>query len=435
MRVAIVGAGPAGLYAAEVLAHEYQTEVDIFEALPVPCGLVRYGVAPDHFSIRSVRDKLVETLDNPKVRFFGNVSIGSDITTDELSKWYDAVIYTYGAAKDRSLGIPGEDHPMSIAATDFVKWYTGHPDAQDFAQHLRNSREVIVIGLGNVAIDVARILIKPISELRTTDMPEHVLSALESSQVRHVRIVGRRGPQHATFTTKELKELGEIPDVDVLVNIDQLPPDDLAASNGDRVVERNLKVLREWANRHDHVSSKSIEFLFFSTPESFDAKNSLFHVHQMEMKSDGEIARKGVSYTIPADLVIRSVGYQGVEMSGLPFDNTGNVIPSENGRILNRERDYVAGWIKRGPSGIIGTNKKDATNTVNQLMQELNALSSQSLEPLRINEILEEREIEYVDVDGWKRIDAAERGLGLARGSERTTIHERSVLLNIARGV
>ena len=249
MRVAIVGAGPAGIYAAETLATDHHVEVDIFDMLPVPCGLVRYGVAPDHLSIRSVRDKLVETLEHPSVRFFGNVTIGQDVSTQELADIYDAVIYTYGASQDRVLGIEGEDASSSIAATDFVKWYTGHPDSQDYSNMLAEAHDVVVIGLGNVAVDVTRVLMKPAAELNNTDMPQPVLDALRKSAVKRVHVVGRRGPQHATFTTKELKELGELEGVAVRIHPVDLPTNDADASGGNRVVERNLKVMREWLTR------------------------------------------------------------------------------------------------------------------------------------------------------------------------------------------
>lgn len=434
MRVAVVGAGPAGIYAAEALATDHNVEVDVFDTLPVPCGLVRYGVAPDHFSIRSVRDKLVETLDHPKVRFFGNVTIGTDISAEELTSIYDAVIYTYGASQDRALGIEGEDSDSCFAATEFVKWYTGHPDAKDFSDQLTRAQDVVVIGLGNVAVDVTRVLIKPILEMNETDMPEHVLKALRNSTVKRVHVVGRRGPHHATFTTKELKELGELEGVSVNIMASDLPSSDAEASDGNRVVERNLKVVREWAERAYVDTPKAIYFKFYSTPLAYSEQDSELIVERMRILPDGTIQPSGELERIPADLVIRSVGYKGAHLPGVPFDSAKSVIPSEGGKVIGAERSYVAGWIKRGPSGIIGTNKKDAVATVATLMADLSNQPSGAQAPDYVVSLLKDRGVQYVDVSGWKRIDAAERELGSLSGKERTTIHERKTLLSLAKG-
>jgi len=435
MRVAVVGAGPAGIYSAEALAGTYGVEVDIYDSLPVPCGLVRYGVAPDHFSIRSVRDKLVETLENPLVRFRGNTRIGTDVSASELAGWYDAVIYTYGASGDRALGIPGEDHSNSIPATDFVKWYTGHPDALDFADQLSKAKSVAVIGLGNVAVDVTRILMKPVAELRETDMPEHVLEALSASSVQEVNVVGRRGPQHATFTTKELKELGELDGVGVSVMLEDLPADDSIASAGNRVVERNLAVIRQWATVEAGKHTKGINFHFYRTPMEFDPDSNSMLAEKMALQEDGSIRATGSVETIPADIVIRSVGYRGVELDGIPFDSNRNVIPSVEGKVESLDTAYVAGWIKRGPSGIIGTNKKDAVATVTTIMNNQQQVESRALSSAEVDKRLADKGIMFVDVEGWKRIDAAERARGSEKGRERTTIHDQRELLEIAIGI
>jgi ferredoxin/flavodoxin---NADP+ reductase len=410
-------------------------DVDIFDALPVPCGLVRYGVAPDHFSIRSVRDKLVETLDNPRVRFFGNVTVGSDVSTIELSNIYDAVVYTYGASEDRKLGIPGEESATSIPATEFVKWYTGHPDSKDFTEVLKKARNVVVIGLGNVAVDVTRVLVKSDAEMSRTDMPDSVLEALRNSSVERVQVVGRRGPQHATFTTKELKELGELEGVAVRIHPEDLPSNDIEACEGNRIAERNLKVMRDWVVRTDADSPKTIDFRFFSTPRSYSESSGEFEVERMSMSTSGEIAPTGIYENLKADLVIRSVGYKGAQLDGLPFDSSRNVIPSDNGKIIGADRSYVAGWIKRGPTGIIGTNKKDAVSTIAALMSEFSPQQSQAQPREFIVSLLNERGIDFVDAQGWKRIDAAERGLGEKSGKERITIRSRAELLQRAKGL
>jgi ferredoxin--NADP+ reductase len=432
MRVAVVGAGPSGIYAAEHLATEYQVEVDVFDTLPVPFGLVRYGVAPDHFSIRSVRDKLAQTFENPLVRFRGNVSIGRDLTSEEMHEHYDAVVYTYGASLDRELGIPGEDHRMSIAATAFVRWYTGHPDAVDFTDYLASATDVAVIGLGNVAVDVTRILIKPVSELEKTDIPEHVLEALRASTVRRVHVIGRRGPANATFTTKELKELGEIPGVDVVVNPKDLPVDFAAASDGNKVVARNLDVMAEWSVREAH-RDRSIHFHFYSAPKNMDLESGILNVEIKELVEGGSLAASGYVEGIPAQLVIRSIGYRGEGLPGVPFDPSTNVIPSVDSAITGLENCYVAGWIKRGPSGIIGTNKKDAVTCVNTLFAHLN--ESKGSRAGEIDQLLIDRGIDVIDFDGWKRIDTHEKELGQTRGRERTTVHERAELIRIGLGL
>ncbi len=432
MRVAVVGAGPAGIYAAEHLASEYHVEVDIFDSLPVPFGLVRYGVAPDHFSIRSVRNKLAQTFENSLVRFRGNVCIGRDLSAEELQDHYDAVVYTYGASLDRELGISGEDHRMSIAATAFVRWYTGHPDAVDFGDYLANATDVAVIGLGNVAVDVTRILIKPVAELEQTDIPQHVLDALGRSTVRRVHVIGRRGPANATFTPKELKELGEIAGVDVIVDPEDLPTDFADASAGNKVVARNLEVMAEWSKREAHAD-RSIEFHFYSAPRSLDLEGGVLRVDAMEFDAQGGLSATGEGKEIPAQLVIRSIGYRGEGLPGVPFDQSTNVIPSIDGGIIGLENCYVAGWIKRGPTGIIGTNKKDAVACINMLFANRSESKKSSAD--QIDQLLLGRGVEVIDFEGWKRIDAHEKELGQTRGRERTTVHDRKDLIRIGLGL
>lgn len=432
MRVAVVGAGPSGIYAAEHLASEYQVEVDVFDSLPVPFGLVRYGVAPDHFSIRSVREKLAETFENPLVRFLGNVNIGRDLSALELQECYDAVVYTYGASLDRELGIPGEGHSMSIAATAFVRWYTGHPDADDFGNYLDQVTDVAVIGLGNVAVDVTRILIKPVSELEQTDIPQHVLDALARSTVRRVHVVGRRGPANATFTTKELKELGEIPGVDVIVDPSDMPLDFAQASGTNKVVARNLDVMSEWSKREAR-EAKRIEFHFYCVPESMNLDSGVLRVNHVKHDLQGHLVATGDVKEIASQMVIRSIGYRGEGLPGVPFDPETNVIPSVDGAVIGLENCYVAGWIKRGPSGIIGTNKKDAVAGVNALFA--NREESQTFHTEKIDELLRDRGVNVIDINGWKRIDAHERELGQSRGRERTTVHSREDLIRIGLGL
>src|SRR6478672_4347658 len=344
LSVAVVGSGPAGLYAAEALVKQaaalpvpVPVRVDVIDRLPTPYGLVRYGVAPDHKSIKSIAQYLRKVLESPDVRFLGGVHLGEDVTRDDLVSAYDAVIYATGAMRDRRLGIPGEDLPGSYAATDFVNWYCGHPDIGAGAFTL-DAESVAVIGVGNVAVDVARILARDPHELHATDVPQPVLEALHASKVREVHMIGRRGPAHAKFTTKELRELGELPGVEVVVHGDEadLNAFDLAGEGvrlveSDRRVRGNLVAITKWAQGT-------------ADPSAEPATGS----------------PSGHSRPLP----------------GVPFDTRGSVVPNAQGRVLGEDGtplpgEYVAGWLKRGPTGVIGTNKSDAAETVRCLLEDL----------------------------------------------------------------
>ena len=452
MRVAVVGSGPSGIYAADALVSQdsIPVEVDIIDRLPVPFGLVRYGVAPDHVSIRSVRDTLDKTLDKPGVRFLGNVTIGSaddggDVTVAELHDLYDAVIFTYGASRDRRLGIPGEDLDGSVAATDFVAWYCGHPDADraTFERLVPSASAAVVVGVGNVAVDVARVLAKTVGELDHTDMPQHVLDTLGQSGITDVYVLGRRGPAQAAWTTKELKELGELVDADVIVRPEDVELDEASAAlaASDRAVGRNVEVVREWSTRTPEGKRRRVHVRFLSRPVELrgDDRVRTVVIERTRLTADGGAEGTGELEEVAADLVVRSVGYRGTALDEVPFDAGRNVIPHSDGRV---ERDgtvvpgeYVAGWIKRGPTGIIGTNKKDAVATVASLLED--AVSGALPTPTRgtseaVDALLAERGVEVVTTAGWRAIDAAERSLGSSRGRDRTTIHERADLLQQA---
>jgi len=443
MRVAVVGSGPSGIYAADALMAEDGVAVDIIDMLPVPFGLVRYGVAPDHLSIRSVRDTLNKVLQKPGVRFIGNVTVGTDVTPEDLLACYDAVILTYGASSDRRLGIPGEDLDGSVAATDFVAWYCGHPDADRarFERLIPTATSAVVVGVGNVAVDVTRVLAKTVGELDHTDMPQHVLDTLASSGITDVYLLGRRGPAQATFTTKELKELGELLEADVIVDPADVELDETsaAAADADRAVGRNVDVIREWSTRAPEGRRRRIHVRFLSRPVELtgDDRVRSVIVERTRLTPDGGAEGTGITEEIPADLVVRSVGYRGTQLGGLPFDERRNVIPHEEGRVLEGATAlpgfYVAGWIKRGPTGIIGTNKKDAVATVASLVadRDAGALPTPS-RPGEFDALLAERGIQAVTTSGWDSIDAAERALGATRGRDRTTIHDRDALLRAA---
>jgi ferredoxin--NADP+ reductase len=440
-RIAIVGAGPAGMYAAEALSKSGRVEIDILDRLPVPCGLVRYGVAPDHLSIRSVRDTLDGILDLSGVSFIGNVEVGRDVSVDDLSRFYDAVIWCYGAPTDRSLGIEGEDLEGSFSATAFVNWYTGHPDAdRSFDSLLVGPTVAAVIGVGNVAVDVARILITPIASLRSTEMPDHVLAALEASTIRHVHVLGRRGPAHASFTTKELKELGELPGVRVqieerdLVNTEST----LAALASDKVAARNFAVLEEWSSRAWPDEPRSLTLHFYARPDRISGVGSveMLTIARTQVDPQGRAQDTGEKWELPTDLVVRSVGYRGEPIPGLPFDPSRGVVPNIDGRVIVDDQvaqgQYTAGWIKRGPSGIIGTNRKDAAATVAALLEDLDRLPDPP-ERGALSSHLSTVGVVTVDRDGWRRISREECARGEASGRERVTIHDRDELLTIAR--
>jgi ferredoxin--NADP+ reductase len=446
LRVAVIGAGPAGIYTAEALTRQdaVPVAVDLVDRLPTPFGLVRHGIAPDHPKMRAIRDTLHRTLDHPAVRFVGNVEIGKDLTLDELRGHVDAVVYTYGASLDRHLGIEGEDLLGSIAATDLVNWYCGHPDADRarIEEALPHARWVVVIGVGNVALDVARVLSRTAEELDPTEMPQHVLDALAAAPVREVTVLGRRGPAQATFTTQELRELGEMDGATVLVDPADLDLDPEAEerASADRNVARNLAVLRGWLGHRPEEGRISLRLRFFSRPVRLlgeDRVNGI-EVERTVVDGDGRATGTGEVEVLPADLVVRSVGYRGIPLPGLPVDERSATVPHEAGRVLRDGRrsrgEYVAGWIKRGPTGVVGTNKHDARETVASLLADAADGTLGVHGPADdLVETLRSRGAEPVLLDDWRAIDAAEMALGAAHGRARTTLHEREALLAAVR--
>jgi len=445
LRVAVIGSGPSGMYAADALLAQgdIPVSVDIIDKLPTPFGLVRYGVAPDHLSIRSVRDTLDKVLDQPGVRFLGNVEVGVDVSLPQLREFYDAIVLTYGASRDRLLGIPGEQLAGSIAATDFVNWYTGHPDMdpEAFVDFLTSSSRVAVIGVGNVAVDVTRVLSKSPSEIEHTDMPNHVFTALRASGVRDVHLIGRRGPAQATWTTKELRELGDLEATQVLI-AEGASVDDPASQRAiaeDKAVARNVTVVEGWSERIEDGRERRIHLHFRCRPVEILGAERVegLVVEVTELDEAGQATGTGDTHVIPVDAVIRSVGYRGTSIAGVPFDDRRNVIPNDQGRVMDGEERvpglYVAGWIKRGPTGIIGTNKKDAVQTVACLIEDLADPATWTAtrpDPADVDAALSGQRV--VDIEGWRRIDAAERALGASLGRERTTLHERPAMLAAA---
>ncbi|MEV1205277.1 FAD-dependent oxidoreductase [Microbispora rosea] len=424
LRVAIVGSGPAGIYTAEALVKQSRdpVEVDVLERLPTPYGLVRYGVAPDHTSIKSIAGYLRRVLETPGVRFLGGVELGADLSADDLLSCYDAVVYCTGAMVDRHLGVPGEDLPGSVAATDFVNWYCGHPDVPPDAFSL-DAEDVVVIGVGNVAVDVVRIMAKTADELRGTDVPEEVLDRLAASKVKRIHMVGRRGPEHAKFTLKELRELGELLNADVLTFPGEIAVDDLTTLS--RQVRGNVDVLRSWSERKPADRPRRLEVRFWLRPVEILGVSRVEGVRLERTRlENGRVVGTGDFETIPADMVMRSVGYQSVALPGVPFDAESMTVPNVAGKVTDRQ--YVAGWLKRGPTGVIGTNKSDAAETVRTLLAEVVPGTATA----RLDDLLAARGLSPVMYEDWLAIEAAEAALaGSLRRGERVKLVGRDAML------
>jgi ferredoxin--NADP+ reductase len=442
LKVAVVGSGPAGFYTADALlkSEDPQVAVDLLDRLPTPWGLVRLGVAPDHENIKAVSRAFEKTAARPGFRFFGNVEVGSSISHEELLSIYDAVVYTVGAQTDRRLGIPGEDLPGSWPATAFVAWYNGHPDFQELDFDLDCER-VVVIGNGNVAIDCARMLALTAEELAPTDTVDEAADAISGSRLREIVMLGRRGPVQAAFTPPELKELGELRDAEPVVDAHDLDLD--AASKQELELDRdrarrNFELLREYAARESEGKRRRILLRFLVSPVAIigdERVEAIEIVHNELVEEDGRIVARptGELETIPCGLVLRSVGYQGVALPGVPFDERRGVVPNTAGRVDGAERTYAAGWIKRGPSGVIGTNKKDATETVDALLDDARAgrLSVEATESLET--LLDRKGVHYIEYAGWQAIDAAERAAGEPRGRPRVKLTGWKGLLEAGR--
>jgi ferredoxin--NADP+ reductase len=446
LRVAVVGAGPAGIYAADALTRQddVPVAVDLIDRLPTPFGLVRHGIAPDHPKMRAIRDTLYRSLEDPRVRFVGNVDVGVDISLEELRRHVDAVVYTYGASLDRHLGIDGEDLPGSLAATDLVAWYCGHPDADRARVEaaLAGIRSVVVVGVGNVALDVARVLARTPEELEPTEMPQHVLDALAATAVEEITVIGRRGPAQATFTTQELRELDGLANATVLVDPADLALDPASEARAaeDRVVTRNLAVLRDWAPHAPESGRTRLMLRFYRRPVRVLGTDRVtgVEVERTAVDGDGRAMGTGELEVLPADLVVRSVGYRGIPLPGLPVDERSGTVPNDAGRVLRDGRpspgEYAAGWIKRGPSGVVGHNKHDARETVAALLAD--AAEGRLRVEGPVGDLVAElvaRGAAPVLLDDWRAIDAAEVALGATRGRARTTMHEREALLAAVR--
>ena len=446
LKVAIVGAGPSGFYASEALIRsDLCVEIDLLERLPSPYGLVRSGVAPDHPKLKQailVYDKIAS--DNPELNYVGNVTVGKDVSVDELRKSHHAVILTCGAETDRRLGVPGEDLPGSHTATEFVAWYNGHPDYRDREFDLSHENAV-VIGQGNVAADVSRILSKTVDELKSTDIAQHALDKLAESNIKNVYVIGRRGPAQAKFTSKELKEFGELQACDPVVNSDELTLN--AASEAELAEKSNAgskkiyDLFVGYAEKGLSGKPRRCHFQFLRSPVELVGTDRIEKVVIEHNQLSGEPFKQsargtGDRYELETGILFRSIGYRGIEMPGVPFHDSWGVFPNENGRITDNDavvpQLYTAGWIKRGPSGIIGTNRACAVETVKSLLADIDQLDGDN-KPGRnqLFSLLDKRDVRYINYQQWKAIDQAEvtRGESKQKPREKFTSVEDMLAL------
>lgn len=437
LRVAIVGSGPSGFYAADALLRaDVDVVIDIFDRLPTPYGLVRHGVAPDHQKIKNVIKVYEGIATRPNVSFYGNISIGRDVTIDELREYYDALILAVGAETDRKLGIPGEDLPGSHTATEFVAWYNGHPDYRDHVFDL-SCESAVVIGQGNVAVDVCRILAKTVEELKQTDIAQHALEALSHSKIKRIYMVGRRGPVQAKFTLLEIKEMGKLEDCDPVVLPEDMVYEDASRAEledaGNKSQQKVVSVLEEFAQRTPEGKSRQLHILFRRSPKEIRGQGRVESIVLERNDLSGEPFKvkavgTGETEQIPCGLVFRSVGYRGVGVPGVPFDERSGIIPNADGRVMKGDTPvpglYVVGWIKRGPSGVIGTNKPDSQATVSAVLQDLpNLTPCEHRNTLELLNLLDSRGVRVVTFGDWKRVDAheIERGRPLGKPREKLT--------------
>jgi ferredoxin--NADP+ reductase len=448
LRVAVVGSGPAGFYAAAPLLAA-GAEVDLIERLPTPWGLVRLGVAPDHPQLKTVSRAFEKIAAQPGFRFLGNVEVGRDLTHDDFARLYDAVIYSYGSAADRQLGIPGEELRGSWAATELVAWYNGHPDYQQLDFDLGTAERVVVIGNGNVALDVARMLALTHDELGPTDATDESIAAITGSGIREIVVLGRRGPVQASWTSTELHEMGDLAGADIVVDPAELELDEASAAElaqASNIVQRNIDILREFASREPVGKPRRVVLRFGVSPVALLGEERVEGVELVrnELVPDGCGSVRAQATddreTLSCELVFRSVGYRGLPCPGVPFDEGRGTMPNDGGRVLGEDGAplsgvYCAGWIKRGPTGVIGTNKKDATETVEAVLADAEAgvIGGTAVPAEAVDELLAERGIDAVVYQGWEAIDAAERAAGEPDGRPRIKLTSWETLLSAAR--
>ncbi len=447
LRLAIVGAGPAGIYAADSIIkselRDFEVSIDLFDLLPAPYGLVRYGVAPDHPRIKGIIRALYEVLDRGDIRFFGNVEYGKDITLEDFKQHYNAVIFATGAIRDASLNIPGIDLDGSYGAAEFVNWYDAHPDFP--REWPLNAREIAVIGNGNVALDVARVLSKRPQDLLATDIPANVFQGLQSSPVTDVHVFGRRGPAQVKFTPLELREATHIEGVDTIVYDEDFQYDEgsqraIDSNNQTRVMVNTLEGLRQ--EPQNTGAKRRLHLHFFSSPVELlgqDGKVSALRIERTKLDGQGGVVPTGEMREIPVQALYRAVGYFGSPLAEIPFDQATGVIPNDGGRVIAADGSrldgvYATGWIKRGPVGLIGHTKGDAIETINNLIADrANWWHPTIPDEGAINALLQQRGVAYIDWANWLMIDQRERELGEAEGRERIKLVEREDFLKTAK--
>lgn len=456
LKVAIIGAGPAGIYAGNILSTSARAagrdvEVDLIEALPAPYGLIRYGVAPDHPRIKGIVNSLHEMLDSGTIRLLGNVTFGIDVTLGDLATHYDAVIFATGASRDASLEIPGVDLPGSFGAAEFVSWFDGHPDvARDWPL---DATDIAVIGNGNVALDVARMLAKHAEDLLPTDIPDTVYRGFAGSPVTDVHIFGRRGPAQIKFTPIELRELNDIPDVDIVVYDEDFAEDSqpAAVAVGNNQLKVMTRTLRGWLTPGSKVASRRLHLHFFHAPVQImgDGRVESIRFERTELTAEGALHGTGELVDYPVQAVYRAVGYCGSPLPGVPFDDARGVIPNVEGRVIDGSGDilpglYTTGWIKRGPVGLIGHTKSDASETVVHLLADLleaKPIDRTEVDRTDIVDLLRARGVDYTTWQGWIALDAHERALGDAdlSGVPRTRVkvvpRDEQVGISLGRSV
>jgi ferredoxin--NADP+ reductase len=445
LRVAVIGAGPAGIYAADHLIKASETvTVDIFDKLPTPYGLIRYGVAPDHPRIKEIVNALTRILDNERIRFIGNVEYGTDVKPEELSRFYDATVIATGAEKDRALDIPGIELSGSYGAADFASWYNGHPDVpRDWPLE---ATEVAVIGAGNVAIDVARILAKTADELLVTEIPDNVYQGLKASPVTDVHLFSRRGPAQVKFTPQELRELDHSPNVEVIIHPEGIEFDEgsLQAMRDTRHVKMCVDILQNWAVRDPRDRPRRLHLYFLQAPVEVlgeDGKVTGLRTETQELTGDGWVRGTGEFTDWNVQAVYRAVGYLSTALPDLPFDTKTGTIPHQAGRILDLDGEhipgmYTTGWIKRGPVGLIGHTKGDANETIQSLLADVDKLPTPA-EPSHeaVLDYLRGRGVDITDWEGWQKLDAHEVGLGEPHGRKRVKVVPRDEMTGICNGL
>jgi len=446
LRVAVIGAGPAGTYAADILNKAgLPTSIDIFERLPAPFGLVRYGVAPDHPRIKQIVVALANVLGRGDIRLLANVNIGTDLTLQDLREHYDAVIFATGSFKDADLNIPGINLDGSYGAAELVSWYDGHPDVS--RTWPLDAKEVAIFGVGNVALDVARILSKHPEDLASTDIPANVMEALKTSPVTDVHLFGRRGPAQVKFSPLELRELGQVPDVDIIVYPEDYHFDEgsMAAVDGHHQTKQVVKTLTDWTLREPTGASRCIHLHFLQAPHEVMGENGKVtgvRVERTALTGDGNVKGTGEFLDYPVQAVYRAVGYYGTPIDGIPFDAARGTIANVGGRVMDGDDVlpgyYTTGWIKRGPVGLIGSTKSDAAETIANLVEDAERLFAETeagpeqLSPDNVLSLLKRRGVPVVEWRDWEVLDAHERATGEADGRERLKVVPREDMTDIA---